>query len=372
MKRSLLLAVALLLLLSAPAQALAAPLKAVTSYTVNNLLDPGSGTCLASACSLRAAIAAANTDGTASSITFSVTGIISLTEELPQITDTTGVTSIDAGSYWIDINGNDNVRLFSVATGAGLTLKNLILEHGYTLGYGGIIHNHGTLTIVKCSLMNSQAALGGAIYNDYDGNTLADISQSYVANNTATSQSGAIHQGNGSTTVTNSTFYNNTAPDGAVVTNATGWVVTIMNSTIAGNRATAAGGGSVHNGSGLFNLRNTIVANPAQGANCSGSIYNQGNNLDSGTSCGWGTALGSKSSTNPKLLPAGGSGPATSFGLQPSSPAVDGVTNVPTNCPSVDQRGVTRPIDGDRNGTALCDIGAVELQLQVFLPLVIR
>jgi uncharacterized repeat protein (TIGR01451 family) len=41
-------------------------------------------------------------------------------------------------------------------------------------------------------------------------------------------------------------------------------------------------------------------------------------------------------------------------------PAIDGGTN--TNCPPSDQRGVSRPQDGNLNGAATCDIGAYELQ----------
>ena len=64
--------------------------------------------------------------------------------------------------------------------------------------------------------------------------------------------------------------------------------------------------------------------------------------------------------------------------LLPGSPAVDAGTD--TVCPPNDQRGVARPIDGDDDGTAACDMGAFEAPpgsgpistLFIYLPLVIR
>lgn len=40
------------------------------------------------------------------------------------------------------------------------------------------------------------------------------------------------------------------------------------------------------------------------------------------------------------------------------SPAIDSGSN--TTCPSTDQRGVLRSIDGDNNGSIVCDLGAYE------------
>ena len=43
-----------------------------------------------------------------------------------------------------------------------------------------------------------------------------------------------------------------------------------------------------------------------------------------------------------------------------------------TAAPPIDQRGFHRPLDGNRDGSTICDIGAVEVGLPVYLPLVRR
>jgi hypothetical protein len=39
---------------------------------------------------------------------------------------------------------------------------------------------------------------------------------------------------------------------------------------------------------------------------------------------------------------------------------------------ATDQRGRPRTVDGDRDGTAVCDIGAFEVQIKTYLPLIER
>ena len=68
---------------------------------------------------------------------------------------------------------------------------------------------------------------------------------------------------------------------------------------------------------------------------------------------------------NPLLGPlAANGGPTLTHMLRPGSPAIDawydGSVGPGSSCPALDQRGVRRPVDGNRDGRAGCDIGAVE------------
>ena len=108
-------------------------------------------------------------------------------------------------------------------------------------------------------------------------------------------------------------------------------------------------------------LTNTILANGTAGGNCAGTIKDGGHNLDDGTTCGFGSAKHSLSSTDPMLDPAGladNGGPTQTIAVESGSPAID----VATCAPHTDQRGYKRPGIDSTTGNPYkhCTIGAYE------------
>ena len=318
------------------------------TFIVNSTADTNDGTCNSSNCTLREAINAANTTPGADIISFKVGGTILLTDTLPLITDAAGVT-IGATPRRVTISGNGASRILDVASGARLTLQGLTLIDGYSTGNGGAIRALGPLDAQNCTFSKNHADFGGAIYSSIGNEWFAMRCTFYQ--NLATSGGGAIYNGVGACHVHNSTFVGNTAPNGGALENGSGWAMHVYFSTVSGNEAPS--GGSVYNGRGLLALHSTIVANAVSGVNCTGEIYNSGHNLDSGSSCGWSSSKGSMSDTDPLLRPlANYAGPTDTMLPNYFSPVID--AGNPADCPTTDQRLITRPFG------VTSDIGAVE------------
>jgi CSLREA domain-containing protein len=353
-------------------------------------------------CSLREAIQAATTDTAvnecaagagADTITFAVSGTITLSSELPSIIGSDSVT-IDGSGHSITISGNHANRVFSVgnlgnsATGA-LALTHLTIVDGEA-GNGGAVFVIGSLTVTNSTFSGNDAGSNGGAINDFSGavtvtnSTFTGNTSGFnggaffgsstgsltVANSTFSGNStmgtgggghgGAIAQ-SGDATVSNSTFFNNSATvAGGGISLINIHNISVINSTISGNSA-PSGGGISNNaccGLGSVSLISTIVANSASGGNCGGTITDGGYNLEDGTSCAF-TDANSLSSTNPLLsgLQNNG-GPTDTMALQTGSPAIDKIPPSTNGCGTTiatDQRGITRP-----QGTA-CDVGAYEV-----------
>jgi hypothetical protein len=224
--------------------------------------------------------------------------------------------------------------------------------------YGGGIDNEGTLTVINSTISGNTGLFeGGGIRNFKGGTFTLTVINSTFLGNTASLGGGIFSDGTAN--VANSTFSGNTASNwgGGISAENTFFVI---NSTFLGNTA-AFGGSGINNanegGTVLVVLRNTIMANNS-GGNCLGPIFNGGNNLDSGTTCGFGFINLSMSNTDPMLGPlADNGGPTQTMKLLAGSPAIDmGDADTCRVSPvsGVDQRGVIRPQG------AGCDIGAYE------------
>ena len=177
--------------------------------------------------------------------------------------------------------------------------------------------------------------------------------------------------------ITDSTLSGNTG-DGVQWGDDEGDSLTIVNTTISGNGGTGVrtfgapavsidSSTIVHNRRGLFSslgegvpssisYRNSVIAQ--NGVDCArgvGVLVSQGSNLDSDGTCNLSPA--DATAANPRLGPlAANGGPTLTHALLAGSPAIDSGTV----CPAKDQRGVSRPRDGDGNGSAACDRGSFE------------
>jgi len=130
----------------------------------------------------------------------------------------------------------------------------------------------------------------------------------------------------------------------------------IANSTIVENGAQGLNSAAP----GDIIIENSIVANNE--TDCSpGGIISLENNLDNDGSCSFAQA-GDISNTDPMIGPLkDNGGPTLTHALLSGSPAVDAGNNL--TCMNEDQRDTLRPQDGDDNGAAVCDMGALEMLL---------
>jgi hypothetical protein len=201
-----------------------------STLTVLNLNDSGPG-------SLRAAIAAANTNPGADMIAFAngLHGAIKLTSGELAITDS--VTINGPGENRLTVSGNDSSRVFDIKAGAAVTITDLTIADGQAVQGGGI-DNFGNLNVKDCNVLDCQA-VGGS------GNATTP---------NAANGGGIANEVGGSLTLTNTLLKNNVAAASAGNDAFGGAVLNLGSTSIAdciflGDKVTGGGSSSYYDGS---------------------------------------------------------------------------------------------------------------------------
>lgn len=314
-----------------------------------------------------------------------------------------GIVNISNGTF----SGNYSGGAGTLLNDGEMNIESSIIVHNEAGYDGGGIANSGALNIYSSTISSNKANIndGGAIHQFTGAMT---VSNTLVENNVAGNGGGGVSILGGDALIENSAIVSNTSASGGGVYVGTDGslksVMVIKNSTLSGNQAIGAdiddGGGAVkviapanvvtitqstiaNNAApyqtgrdgiwqvdGSILIQQSIVADNG-GENCTletGSWHGSAHNLASDASC---TGF---LEADPLLTPLGDHGGSTlTHALLMGSPAVDAGDNA--LCSEYDQRGEPRPVDGDGDGTAVCDIGAVEMNFwpwQVYVPLLMK
>lgn len=278
-----------------------------------------------------------------------------------------GETIIDAGNITRVFHLIDDDDLSQIEVGIlGLTIQNSVAGNA-----GGAIRNVSEILYLEgVNIQDSTAPRGGGIYTGPDGR--AQIWSSAIINNSATGDPGQERGGgifnSGETVVINTTISGNTAGDlGGGVFNE-GDFASVF-STIADNVTEAGLAGGIHQivGSGA-QFFGTIIAGNSSG-DCGGIfIESLGYNVST-SDCNLIDPTDSPD-TDPLLGPLqDNGGPTLTHALLEGSPAIDFADNE-LFCLDIgiDQTGTIRPIDGDGDGSAICDAGAFEFVPAAVVP----
>ncbi|HSN94679.1 MAG TPA: choice-of-anchor Q domain-containing protein [Anaerolineaceae bacterium] len=241
------------------------------------------------------------------------------------------------------------------------TLANLALIGNSATTFGGGIYNRGgtpfltNITFASNSCTNEGCG-GGGMYNYFSNPSMTNIT---FSGNIGYNYGGGIYNFSSDPTLTNVTFSGNTGNHygGGIYNRSSN--PTLTNVTIYENIA-------YWNGNGIYNdASNPTITNSIIYGN-TGSPYQIANKNDSTTIITYSDIEGGYSgtgniNTNPILGPLADNGGFTrTRALGATSPAIDKGNPDPETCPTIDQRGYSRPIDGDTLAGAICDMGAYE------------
>jgi hypothetical protein len=352
------------------------PLQTGPTFTVTNVSDHiDNDICTTDDCSLREAIAAANSNSNANTISFAA--------GLGPVIRTSGyvitfpLTIVGPGARQLTLDGADANRLLS-NNSSNLNMTGVTLANGRTTNaVGAGISNNGGLAINNCRIIDCYASgsdqtigNGGGLYNAA-GRT-AVVSNCSFWNNGADNFGGAVYT-DGILTATNCTFFSNTAlRGGGIVSRFAGGaaMLTIRNCTIANNLANDGasimggfGGGGLYceGDAGQHLVGNTIIADNTStiDPDLSGSYTSNGHNLIGNVGDGDGFSNGvngdlvgtTASPLNAQFDSfADNGGPSETLSLLNTSPAINAGDNALAS--STDQRGYGR--------AGIADMGAFE------------
>ena len=377
-------------------------------FNVTKTADTVDGACNAD-CSLREAIIASNENpghdtvripaGTYTLVRIGESSNDGLSDDLDVLDD---ATIVGAGIDQTIISGNHSFRIFHVFNNRRseptTTISNMTITNSFRDSCGGGIRGaFGTINVSKVKFLNNFAERGAGLCareivnvsdSIFEGNTAElwgggmtvlprtsfhsqVLRSTFIENEAGDEDGGGLEhcacagEADGSVLdIINSTFVRNIGRDGGAVWNSL--KINFVNSTMADNASTAASV-AVFNDGGIIVFKNTILdSSPGTDCDTTVGVSSSGNNLESGTSCGLAGA-GDKQNADPVLGElADNGGPTPTIALLTGSPAIDTGRN--RNCPETDQRGVLRPIDGDGDDIAICDIGAYEVSIALRNP----
>ncbi len=383
----------------------------VGNSIIRNNTATGSGGAIAN---FSGTISITNTVITGNTATVSGGGL-STTQGSIDLTSSTVQSNTTAGSGGgiFDLSGVVNLRSSTVGSNTATVSGGGIAATGGTIGlYDSTVQSNtstddgGGIALASQALLqgsraqilnNTSADFGGGVHAQ---NSVISLDSSAIASNSATKSGGGINVESGQVTLISSSITTNTAGvDGAGIDNYLSRVE-LTNVTISSNTATSDGGGIVAYCGGLTRLTNSTVVNNVAKVDGAGlwnagtlevsnsivalnqiittaGVVSKNDITGTATSKGYnilGVNAGTTGMVNginsdrvgTTLLPVdpllgaltnnGGIG-LTHLPLF-GSPAIDGGTGV--SGVSTDARGKTRTRDGNFDGTATPDIGALE------------